>query len=120
MEGKTYQQLIGDVLFWHSVDFNGDGMACAVRPILTLNVLNRGCRAHRFCAARRDIAVMLRERAERNGTLQAFSLSRIGAILDRHHTTVLTYLKPKRRPWVPRRRKFEAPKHVSHIEQLAL
>lgn len=94
---RSYQQLIGDVLFWHSVHFDAKGFAreIATTP-LTLESLRGKSRIKRITAARRDVARMLRSREENRELGQrVFSMTRIGSILNRHHTTIVAYLYRK-------------------------
>jgi hypothetical protein len=124
MGGRTYQQLIGDVLFWHSVLFDELGFAKGIKRPFTMESLRGRSQVSKLVAVRRDVARMLheRERDRNKRGYRVFSMTRIGRILNRHHTTILVYLNGKKyRPWVPRHlRRFEIPREKSQVEQLTI
>ena len=95
MEGAGYQKLVGDVMFWHSVLLDERGYAVKVqdKPV-TMDDIRGPSRRVRVCDARKDICKMLRHRETMRGSaIQVFSLTRIGAIIGRHYSTVLNYLR---------------------------
>jgi hypothetical protein len=114
MVGRTYQQLIADVLFWHSLDYDDDSVPTRVseEPIDFARVISP-TRVPKVVAARRDVAKMLRCHNP-----NVFSMNRIGQVLSRHHTTIVHYLYHRKHQPLPKR--FEIPRQISYVEGLRL
>lgn len=122
--GKSYQQLIGDVLFWHSLRYDANGNPREVMPILmTIEAVRSSkSRSRRVMFMRKDVAIALRDRefsANRERHNRVFSFARIGEIVGRHHSTIIHYMRPKKRPEMKPR--FEFPiRENSHVEHLSI